>query len=233
MRKLGLTLTLITLWAAGPTHAGPLEDVQRLVAKASAAPVTFSDGTSQWIGNPFVYRTSNGKAIIVKAADLKLDTDGASKEIRACDNTSAAGTALPGPKGKPTDANITPYFVLPGCADAANKAACKAPYKQLGMQLGDLATVISGDKIAFAIAADSGPEKKFGEGSIQLHRQLGHEVVGKVAGRPKCAANRSLASETYLVVFPGSNKTWLPNDRIQQEAGALWNGLLSEEAEAK
>ncbi|ODV41868.1 hypothetical protein AWV79_32075 [Cupriavidus sp. UYMMa02A] len=124
---------------------------------------------------------------------------------------------------------VTPYFVLPGCTDAANKVSCVAPYKQLGMQLGDLAAIISGDKISFAIAGDSGPEKKFGEGSIQLHRELGHEVIGKVAGKAKCAANRSLLSETYLVIFPGSNRTWIPNDRIRQAGGALWNSLMAEE----
>lgn len=102
----------------------------------------------------------NGKAVIVRSNFLTLATDGASKEIRSCDSTAQADTALSDPQGKPTDANVIPYFILPWCSGAADKAKCKAnpPYRQPGLQKGDFAVVISGDKLASAIAADAGPE---------------------------------------------------------------------------
>ena len=86
--------------------------------------------------------------------------------------------------------------------------------------------MISGDKIVFAIAADLGPEKQFGEGSVDLHRRLGHETVGKHPTNPKCANDESLNAEVIFVVFPGSNDRWLPADAIAEKGMALWNQLL-------
>lgn len=132
------------------------------------------------------------------------------------------------PQGEPTDANVIPYFVLPWYGGAANKQQCKAnpPYRQLGLRKGNLAAVISGDKIAFAIAADLGPEKQFGEGSVELHRRLGHETVGKHPTNPKCAKDELLNTEVIFVVFPGSNERWLPADAIAEKGRTLWNQLL-------
>jgi hypothetical protein len=171
----------------------------------------------------------DGKAVIVKSKFLTIDTDGTSKEIRACDPTSQDGTALIDSGKNPTDANAIPYFVLPWCGDAKDMKKCKKnpPYQQLGLQKGDLAAVISGDTLTFAIAADVGPEKQFGEGSVQLHRQLGHETVGKNPRNPKCAANESLSSEVFIVVFPHSNSRWLSKEDIDSKGQKLWEALLA------
>lgn len=192
------------------------------------AAVTFSDGTTQWKGQTvFVGKLAHG-VVIVQARHMSLDTDGASHAIRACDRTAQPGTALMTPQGEPTDANVIPYFVLPWYGGAANKQQCKAnpPYRQLGLRKGNLAAVISGDKIAFAIAADLGPEKQFGEGSVELHRRLGHETVGKHPTNPKCAKDELLNTEVIFVVFPGSNERWLPADAIAEKGRTLWNQLL-------
>jgi hypothetical protein len=199
-----------------------------LLQKAQPSAVTFSDATTQWKGQTvFVGKLDNG-IVIVKARHMTLDTDGASQEIRACDRTAQPGTALTTPQGRPTDANVIPYFVLPWCGGAANRERCKAnpPHRQLGVGKGNLAAVISGDKVAFAIAADLGPEKQFGEGSVELHRQLGHETVGEHPTNPKCAKNESLNAEVIFVVFPGSNDKWLPADAIAEKGRTLWNRLL-------
>lgn len=212
--------------------ASPQEDVSRLLTKSQPAVVVFSDGTTAWEKETIsVFSLGKDKAVIVHSKSLALDTDGASKEIRSCDPDAKPGTALPDLKGNPTDANSIPYFVLPWCGDAKDKNKCKEkpPYVQLGLQKGDLAAVISGDKITFAIAADVGPEKKFGEGSVQLHRQLGHETVGKDASNLKCAANISMSSDVFIVVFPKSNKKWLPKEEIEKNGLKLWETLLSNE----
>jgi hypothetical protein len=211
------------------TAASPKNDVSNLLVKSKPAVVTFSDGSSSWTGQTdSVSRLDNGKAVIVRSKFLTLDTDGASKEIRSCDSTAQAGTALSDSNGKPTDADVIPYFVLPWCGGATNKTKCKAnpPYRQLGLQKGDLAAVISGDKLAFAIAADIGPEKHFGEGSVELHRQLGHETVGKSSINSKCAKNESMSSEVFIVVFPKSNSKWLSKNDIDIKGQKLWEELL-------
>lgn len=210
--------------------AAPKDDVSKLLAMSKPAAVTFSDGSGTWTGQTdSVYQLDNGKAIIVRSKYLTLDTDGASKEIRSCDSTAQADTALSDSKGKPTDANQIPYFVLPGCGAATNKDKCKTnpPYRQLGLQKGDLAVVISGDKLAFAIAADIGPEKHFGEASVELHRQLGHETVGKNSKNLKCAKNESMPSEVFIVVFPKSNNKGLPKEDIDKKGRGLWEKLLA------
>lgn len=212
--------------------ASPKEDVTRLLSKSMPATVIFSDGTSTWkTEGTSVSSLGANRAVIVHSKGLALDTDGASKEIRACDSTAQPDTALSDAKGRPTDANSIPYFVLPWCGEAADKQKCKKnpPYAQLGLQKGDLAAVISEEKIAFAIAADVGPEKKFGEGSVQLHRQLGHETVGKNSKNPKCAANVSMTSEVFLVIFPKSNNKWLAKEEIEKQGSKLWELLLADE----
>lgn len=223
---------LLILCSLAAASSSPQEDLALLVQTAQPAVVTFSDGMTQWSGQTVSVDKLDSGAVIVRSRSMALDTDGASKEIRACDKTSQSETSLTDPKGRPTDANVIPYFVLPGCGDAADKIKCKAnpPHRQLGLRKGDLAAVISGDKIAFAIAADLGPEKHFGEGSVELHRRLGHETVGKNPANPKCAKDESLNSEVVLVVFPGSNARWLPADTIVQKGGALWSQLLESHA---
>lgn len=216
----------------GVVFASPKDDVSRLLTNSRPAVVIFSDGSGAWTGQTAsVSRLNSGEAVIVRSKFLTLDTDGASKEIRSCDSTAQAETALSDSKGKPTDANAIPYFVLPWCGAAANKAECRKnpPYRQLGLQKGDLAAVIAEDKLVFAIAADLGPEKHFGEGSVQLHRQLGHETVGKDARNPKCAKNESMSSEIFIVVFPKSNNKWLSKEDIDKKGQALWKGLLDSE----
>ncbi|MGZ3940049.1 MAG: glycoside hydrolase family 75 protein [Flavisolibacter sp.] len=213
----------------GIAVASPKDDMFRLLVKSKPAVVIFSDGSRTWTGQTdSVSRLENGKAVIVRSKYLTLDTDGASKEIRSCDSTAQVDTALSDSKGKPTDANQIPYFVLPWCGSATNKDKCKAnpPYRQLGLQKGDLAAVISGDKLVFAIAADLGPEKHFGEASVELHRQLGHETVGKDSKNQKCAKNESMPSEVFIVVFPKSNNKWRPKEDINEKGRKLWEELL-------
>jgi hypothetical protein len=221
----GLGAFVTSALASGPT----LEQITALLAKAQPAVVTFSDGTTRFTGQTvFVDRLDNG-VVVVKTRTLALDTDGASKDIRQCDRTAQAHTALSDSEGNATDANAIPYFVLPGCGGASNRAACKKnpPYKQLGLGLGNLAAVIFGDKVAFAFAADVGPEKHFGEASVELHRRLGHETVGMNRRNPKCAEDESLDGEVIFVVFPGSNNRWLPTDAITKKGSDLLRLQLS------
>ncbi len=95
---------------------------------------------------------------------LDLDSDGS--RFFSEDGTGQQDTSLHMPNGKPVDSNAVPFFVLPG-----------GFYKPHGIRLGDVAAVIFGDWIEYAVFADVGPSSKLGEGSIALHRSLGHEPI--------------------------------------------------------
>lgn len=223
------TFTICTV-ASATTPA----DVRALFAKASKAPqpnLRFSDGTTTWIDGSVVHKLTSGRAVIVKATHLALDTDGAPEALRKCDRTANPQTALHRANHNPIDSNATPYIVLPKCSSKFNeKCMQNPPHVQLGLQKGDLAIVVNGNKAAYAIAADFGPEKKFGEGSIALHRQLGHEVVRKVKASTTCALKDvDLEGDTYIVIFPHSNSTSLSNSAISSRGSALWSALLAEE----
>jgi len=117
---------------------------------------------------------------------LDLDTDGS--RFAAQDATGQSDTSLHQPDGKPVDSDSVPFFVLPGSFG-----------EELGFSLGDVAAVIFEDKIEFAVFADHGPSKKLGEGSIALHRSLGHETIrgGKLH-------DEAIDANVLTIVFPGS-----------------------------
>ena len=123
---------------------------------------------------------------------LNLDTDGSS--YCSQDPTGQAETSIETDDGSPVDSNSVPFFVLPE----------HGFYQQFGIKLGDVAAVIYGDKIEFAVFADEygcqDEEEQLGEGSIALHRSLGHETItpnGKLI-------NEAIDSDVITIVFPGS-----------------------------
>jgi glycosyl hydrolase group 75 (putative chitosanase) len=82
----------------------------------------------------------------------------------------------------------------------------------MGIRLGDVAAVIYGDKLEFAVFGDVGPSTKLGEGSIALHRALGHEVIhnGKFL-------DEAIDSGVTTIVFPHSgNGTPQTPERIRE-----------------
>ena len=123
---------------------------------------------------------------------LNLDTDGS--VYYAQDGQGQNQTSLQNADGSPVDADTVPYFVLPE----------HGFYQQFGIRLGDVAAVIYRDKIAFAVFADEYGhqhlEEQIGEGSIALHRQLGHETItpdGKLI-------DEAIDGGVITIVFPGS-----------------------------
>jgi hypothetical protein len=201
---------------------------KKLEDQAVPVKMAFSDGTDQWESAVRSVRKLPSGVILVRVRHLSLDTDGASAEVRACDKTAQAATSLSDPTGKPTDANAIGYFVLPDCTkDSGTSCKTNRPETQLRLRLGNLAAVIADGHLAYAIAADHGSEKHISEGSVELHRQLGHETVGKVPSKPQCAANQSLEKETLLAIFPNSGGKWRPQAEIETSGAALWAELIS------
>ncbi len=122
---------------------------------------------------------------------LNLDTDGS--VYYAQDAQGQNRTSIENTDGSPVDSDSIPYFVLPE----------RNFYQRFGIKLGDVAAVIYRDKIEFAVFADEYGhqhlEEQLGEGSIALHRALGHETIidGKLI-------DEAIDADVITIVFPAS-----------------------------
>ena len=136
-------------------------------------------------GGKAVFKLESGELFYDSLLDL--DTDGSSFAVQ--DSTGQSNTSLHQPNGEPVDSNAVPFFVLPGGGFEG----------QFDITLGDVAAVIFRDKVEFAVFADRGPRRKLGEGSIALHRSLGHEAIrgGKLH-------DEAIDADVLTIVFPGS-----------------------------
>ncbi len=147
---------------------------------------------------------------------LELDTDGS--RYASQDPTGQHDTALHQPDGRAVDSNAVPYFVLPA----------RGFYQRFGIRLGDIAAVIYRGRIEFAVFADTGPPLQLGEGSIALHRSLGHETI--IHGR---LLNEGIDQSVITIVFPGSGNgtPQTPNEirRIGRELFTRLGGTLSKQ----
>jgi hypothetical protein len=140
---------------------------------------------------------------------LDLDSDGS--RFATVDATGQSDTSLHQPDGQPVDADAVPFFVLPGGGFAS----------EFGIKLGDVAAVIFKDKIEFAVFADTGPKKKLGEGSIALHRSLGHETI-----RNGKFHDEAIDADVITIVFPGSGDgTPQTPERIREIGKSLFMAL--------
>ena len=136
-------------------------------------------------GGKAIYKLPGGQLYY----DSLLDLDSDGSRWAAHDATGQSDTSLHQPDGKPVDSDAVPFFVLPG----------HGFYQQFDIHMGDVAAVIYKDKIEFAVFADHGPSKKLGEGSIALHRSLGHETI-----RHDKFHDEAIDRDVLTIVFPGS-----------------------------
>jgi hypothetical protein len=124
--------------------------------------------------------------------------------------------------GRPSvDADKIPFIVLPGGGFD----------EELGLELGDIAAVVFDGKVIFALAADHGPKCKIGEGSIELHEELGHKVCLARNSRGECTRlkNLGIGRDVLYFVFPHSKINGLTpsnaKQRIAEEGERLFNAL--------
>ncbi len=109
----------------------------------------------------------DGSAVFLAISDLDLDTDGLEDPSIRYEPTHQAQTSID-EHGKWLNSNRLNFIVLPIGFNGRHGNT---------VPIGTLATVLYGDKVAHAVVADHGPPKKFGEGSIALHRAFGFERV--------------------------------------------------------
>jgi hypothetical protein len=138
----------------------------------------------------------------VRFRDLNEDNDGDTPDsIRRQDPTSQRTTSFTQANGRALNSVDVPYYVEP-----------LGPFRSnMGTGQGDIAAFLrpmpNGDvNLAFAICGDLGPRNKWGEGSIALHRALGHNPIdanGRLHDSAITVLNNG-APGLVAIVFEGS-----------------------------
>jgi hypothetical protein len=142
------------------------------------------------IGKKFMCRFPSGQLYF----DSKLDLDTDGSVFHSQDGTGQGETSAKNPDKSSLDADLINYFVLP-----------KHFFQRFGIKIGDIGVVIFGIRKVYACFGDVGPPTKLGEGSIALHRELGHEtIIGRETVSGGRLINAGISSGVITIVFPGS-----------------------------
>lgn len=123
------------------------------------------------------------------------------------------------------NAEEVPFIVLPLPA----KEAGISLMKDMGVDKGDLAVVVSGNRCSFALLGDAGPWFRLGEISMRAHEDLGNPQCQRPGQRPckrlKGSSGRGLAGGVTYIVFPGTRPEPLlsqtVNHVVRERAHAL------------
>jgi hypothetical protein len=99
-------------------------------------------------------------------ADMDIDCDGGRTRVCRADPSYLPDTSAVTSTGAAIDAETVPFIVVPLAGNGLD-------YGRAGFQLGSVALVIYGGRMAYAVFADEGPHGIIGEGSYALARALG------------------------------------------------------------
>lgn len=140
------------------------------------------------------------------SAKMAIDADGPSagpgrlsgSQMDPSDGQDDTSYHFPGTR-QGLASEVVPYLVLPGGRFG----------EETGVQLGDVAVVVYRGRLATALAGDTGPAKKIGEGSIHLHEMLSPPAPDPCSGRDQNGScrrvrNASIGEDVLYFVFPGS-----------------------------
>jgi hypothetical protein len=166
-----------------------------------------------------------GSAVFFNAK-MGVDADGSPLSKKAPGATDQPETTFryPSPLKTSIDSDKVPFIVIPGGGFGG----------ALGIQFGDIAAVVHKDRLVFAIVADQGPVCKLGEGSIELHEQLGHKVCTQRNTEGECTRLRDsgIESDVLYFIFPGSKAAIIAglnpsniNERLKAEGARLLDAL--------
>jgi hypothetical protein len=166
-------------------------------------------------GKTFMCKFPSGQLYF--ESKLDLDTDGSI--YAAQDPTGQPATSAKDAEGHNLDADLINYFVLPGGFFVHHR-----------IRIGDIGVVIRGIRKAYACFGDVGPAHSLGEGSIALHRDLGHEtIVNRHTANGGHLVNSGIPSEVITIVFPGSgNGLGRRNDESEAIGEPLFQKLMRE-----
>lgn len=163
---------------------------------------------------------------------LAVDLDGSAL---ACSDTRGrmdqCGTSLmlpdAGGASTPVDADRVPYVVIP----VSRPGEPRGEFTRLtGVGVGDFGVVLWRGRVVPVIVADTGPWPKLGEGSLALHRELGHDECRQRDSAGVCRGGSddmgSIDEGVITVLFPGSARTDLTSETVEAvtraEGARLW-----------
>ena len=195
----------LSYWPQGPA-AIALDSIVNLFRNHETQPINLG-----LHGKKFMCVFPDGQLYF--ESKLDLDTDGSRYYQQDPSGQRETGTKMA--NGRSLDADSINYFVLPGNFSV-----------QHNIQKGDIAVVLYGSKVAYACFGDSGPETKLGEGSIALHRALGHETIHHHhAADGGQLMNEGIAAGVITIVFPGSGNGF---GRENSESEAVGKPLFTQ-----
>ncbi len=169
---------------------------------------------------------------VAYTSKLAVDLDGSPFACSADHGPmDQCGTSLmlPGPGGAevPVDSDRIPYVVIP----AAGPDDVHGEFSRLtGVRTGDIGVVVYHGRVVPVIVADTGPYPLLGEGSLALHRALGHDWCVRRNGAGTCIAVadevESIGGDVTTVLFPGSAPQGLTPatiaETVRREALRRW-----------
>lgn len=141
-------------------------------------------------------------------ADLDTDADGSPRALDIDPGSGQLETSFNFDnevgQRQYVDAENVPYIVLP-----------VSFYKDMGIQVGDVAAVVWQGRVVYAIFADSGPKDLIGEGSVALSEALGFDPWRMRDGRLQIV--NGIEGHVLMFVFPHSAPTDLTPENINQK----------------
>ena len=174
---------------------------------------------------------------VAYVSKLAVDFDGSPLACSADRNASdQCGTSLEPPDAtgtpQPVNADRVPYVVIPRAGPAPDRGEFT---RLTGVEPGDFGVVIWKGRTVPVIVADTGPYNKLGEGSLALHRALGHEQCAERDAADTCRAamdpQSSIDGDVVTVLFPGSARPGLTAETVEAaartEGARLWAAYLA------
>lgn len=205
-----------------------------------AFPIKNPNGSTRWFGcrsdpsrlERFVMLPAKDGArqSVVWTSKLALDLDGSWIACNRAGITDQCGTTLmlpatatkpcvipnePTSRCVPVDADRVPYVVMPRSGPPGSRSSVFQD--RTGIGVGDFGVVIvDGRPPVPVIVADTGPFYKVGEGSLALHRALGHDVCTAHNSTGECSATSQsgIGRGVTTIIFPGTRRQGLTPDNI-------------------
>ena len=152
---------------------------------------------------------------------LAVDLDGsalACSEDRGRMDQCGTALTLTDAAGAPTpvDADRVPYVVIP----ISRPGQPRGEFTRLtGVGVGDFGVVMWRGRTVPVIVADTGPWPKLGEGSLALHRALGHDECRRRDAGGVCRGGsndmESIPRGVVTVLFPGTARPDLRSETVE------------------
>jgi hypothetical protein len=245
--SLGTAASPQAIWPTGvDLPAGePIDESYRHEFTMCDTAGTFQGSTSRYThgcpGDPNAVTTLRRLpgSVIAYVSKLAIDLDGsplACGPNRGRSDQCPTSLSLTDDRGGyvPVNADVVPYVVIPdaGPGDTAGPAEHAGDFQRLtGLRVGDFGVVIARGRTVPVIVGDTGPYSKLGEGSLALHRLLGHDQCSSHDAAGACTElvdePESIGGDVTTILFPGSARHDLTAANVsaitQEEGLRRWN----------